>query len=382
MSIGRSAGLPNMLVETAVVGAVWTALAVLAPLFFIGVYLPGYALGIGLCWLQGHFEHVGGTTSHYGRLYNWFFFNDGYHVEHHLRPGEHWSRLPRRPHAGARTSRWPPVLRWLIGGSSASSGSSGGCCDRRGCNGSSSRARTRIPRAAAAVPPPHRVTIVGGGLFPRRALVLRRLLPDATLTIVDAQPPTWKPRVGFLDGSRCGTAVRCRHGRRRRSRGHSAVFIGDRERVYDHPPAPAIFVHDWIWRRAAEACRVVAAAQAAESRRALRAACLFAVLVAAKAITLVGTGVPVSAWALAAYIWQDVLLSWSSSSWSIASLKRDRIGWALYLATVVYAAINVPVTRVLSTPLTWTICGRRADRSLIRSRTTSHHQSGRHSRCR
>ena len=48
----------------------WTALAVLAPLFFIGVYLPGYALGIGLCWLQGHFEHVGGTTSHYGRLYN------------------------------------------------------------------------------------------------------------------------------------------------------------------------------------------------------------------------------------------------------------------------------------------------------------------------
>src|SRR5688572_25039938 len=65
----------DMLVETAVVGAVWTTLAVLAPRFFIGVYLPGYALGLGLCWLQGHFEHVRGTTSHYGRLYNWAFFN-------------------------------------------------------------------------------------------------------------------------------------------------------------------------------------------------------------------------------------------------------------------------------------------------------------------
>ena len=96
------------------------------------------------------------------------------------------------------------------------------------------------------------------------------------------------------------------------------------------------------------------AAQTAESRAPLRAACLFATLVAAKAITLVGTGVPVSAWALAAYIWQDVLIA-GVFFLVDASLKRDRIGWALYLATVVYVAINVPVTRVLSTPLTWTI---------------------------
>ena len=66
-----------------------------------------------LCFLQGHFEHARGTTSHYGWLYNWCFFNDGYHAEHHLRPGEHWTRLPRQPHARAQTSRWPPVLRWL-----------------------------------------------------------------------------------------------------------------------------------------------------------------------------------------------------------------------------------------------------------------------------
>ena len=77
------------------------------------MYLPGYALGLALCFLQGHFEHARGTTSHYGWLYNWCFFNDGYHAEHHSRPGEHWTRLPQQPHAEAQTSRWPPVLRWL-----------------------------------------------------------------------------------------------------------------------------------------------------------------------------------------------------------------------------------------------------------------------------
>ncbi len=96
------------------------------------------------------------------------------------------------------------------------------------------------------------------------------------------------------------------------------------------------------------------AAQTAESRAPLRAASLLATLIAAKAVTLVGTGVPVSAWALAAYIWQDVLIA-GVFLLVDASLKRDRIGWALYVATVVYVAINVPITRVLSTPLTWTI---------------------------
>lgn len=96
------------------------------------------------------------------------------------------------------------------------------------------------------------------------------------------------------------------------------------------------------------------AAQTVESRAPLRAACLLGTLVAAKAITLAGTDVPVSPWALAAYIWQDVLLA-GVFFLIDGSLKRERIGWALYAATVLYVAINVPLTRVLSTPLTWTI---------------------------
>jgi len=39
---------------------------------------------------------------------------------------------------------------------------------------------------AGAPPPVERVAIIGGGLFPRTALILRELLPTACITIIDA----------------------------------------------------------------------------------------------------------------------------------------------------------------------------------------------------
>src|SRR4029079_18212057 len=101
------------IVETIVVLSLWLVLTFTLPWFFATVYLPGYVAGLSLCFLQGHFEHAGGTTSHYGWLYNWLFFNDGYHVEHHRRPGVHWTDLPRHVEGDGPRSRWPPVLRWL-----------------------------------------------------------------------------------------------------------------------------------------------------------------------------------------------------------------------------------------------------------------------------
>src|SRR5205823_4435930 len=103
----------DVAVETGVVLALWIALAAAGRSFFLAVYVPGYLVGLGLCSLQVPFEHVHGTTSHDGWLYTWCFFNDGYHAEHHLRPGEHWTRLPSQPMAAARSSRWPAVFRWL-----------------------------------------------------------------------------------------------------------------------------------------------------------------------------------------------------------------------------------------------------------------------------
>src|SRR5262245_53070090 len=101
------------LIEILLVVGLWVGMLVLAPRFFLATYLPGYLLGLGLCYLQGHYEHARGTTSHYGSLYNWLFFNDGFHVEHHARPALHWTRLRRCKIADAPTSRWPAVLRWL-----------------------------------------------------------------------------------------------------------------------------------------------------------------------------------------------------------------------------------------------------------------------------
>src|SRR5438876_12337141 len=69
----------QLMIESVLLVCLWGALLWWCPLFFVKSYLPGLALGIGLCQLQGHYEHVRGTVSHYGWLYNFLFFNDGYH---------------------------------------------------------------------------------------------------------------------------------------------------------------------------------------------------------------------------------------------------------------------------------------------------------------
>jgi fatty acid desaturase len=243
---------PETVLELGVILTIWAVLVGVAPAFFFGVYAPGYVLGLGLCFLQGHFEHARGTTSHYGRLYNWLFFNDGYHVEHHLRPGEHWTRLPRRQVSDARQSRWPPVLRWLDAFSLESL--------ERLVLRSPRLQRFVIARHERAMrellgrlPEVRRVTIVGGGLFPRTALILRRLLPEAELTIVEADERHLTIAGGLLDGT-----VRLRHRWFDVTVADEAdlvviplAFDGDRERAYTHPPARALLIHDWMWTRRA-----------------------------------------------------------------------------------------------------------------------------------
>jgi lipoteichoic acid synthase len=102
--------------------------------------------------------------------------------------------------------------------------------------------------------------------------------------------------------------------------------------------------------------RVVVAAEAAESRYALRAICLLAVLLAARAATLVlsdGQLLP-SLRAFAAHTWQDVVVV-------LIFLAVDRAvrwaaaAWILYGLIALYSALNVPIAAVLSTPLTLTM---------------------------
>jgi hypothetical protein len=240
---------PDIAVECGVVAGLWLAILAAAPWFFATVYLPGYAAGLVLCQMQGHFEHAHGTTSHYGRLYNLLFFNDGYHVEHHRRPGDHWTRLPRAADPAASRSRWPPVLRWLdaINLERLERIALRSTLLQRYLVRSHERAFRKI---LARVPRARRVTIVGGGLFPRTALVLRRLLPDATLAIVDAERDHLEIARRFVGGD-----VELRHeffDTRAKEDADLVVvplsFIGDRDAVYADPPARAVVVHDWLWK--------------------------------------------------------------------------------------------------------------------------------------
>ena len=247
-------------VETSVIAALWIGLASNDPAFFVAAFLPGYLAGLGLCHIQGHFEHARGTTSHYGRLYNLIFFNDGYHVEHHRRSGEHWTMLPRHSRADAPHSRWPPVLRWLdwIGLESLEHVVLRSTWLQRRVVACHERAFRTLLRT---LPEIRRVTIVGGGLFPRTALVLLRVLPAASLTIVDASARNLDIARSFLND-----AITLRHRTYRvpptlhtdTSDDEADLlviplaFAGDRDLLYREPPAPRVLVHDWIWRRRAE----------------------------------------------------------------------------------------------------------------------------------
>jgi hypothetical protein len=246
-------------IETACVLTLWMALALLMPRFALTVYAPGYALGLVLCALQGHYEHARGTTSHYGWLYNALFFNDGYHAEHHRRPALHWTDLPLEAGAPARSSRWPPVLRWLD--SVTLEGLERVVLRSRVLQCAVlARHERAFERLLPLVDDVARITIVGGGLFPRSALILRRLAPHAAITIMDASGRNLAVARRFLEGH---LAVEFEHRAFDASERTDAdllviplAFRGDRGRLYRRPPARAVMIHDWIWASSPIGARV------------------------------------------------------------------------------------------------------------------------------
>lgn len=65
-------------------------------------FIPAWYLGQALSLAHNYGEHHGAepgnrltdSVSCYGALYNLFWFNEGYHQEHHFRPQVHWTKLP------------------------------------------------------------------------------------------------------------------------------------------------------------------------------------------------------------------------------------------------------------------------------------------------
>jgi hypothetical protein len=248
----------QLAVEAGVVSALWLFLASLGPAFFFGTWLPGWACAMVLCTLQGHYEHVRGTVSHYGAFYNLLFFNDGYHVEHHARPGLHWTRLPSESQPDAEHSRWPAVLRWIetVPLNALERLVLHSRLLQRWVLDRHTRAFDRI---LEETPDVKRVTIVGGGLFPRTALVLRRLLPGADITVIDRSAHNISNARRLLDGT-----VRWVEASYTPALCNDAdlvvvplAFVGDRPSFYAAPPAPIVAVHDWIWHRAGDRSAII-----------------------------------------------------------------------------------------------------------------------------
>jgi hypothetical protein len=243
-------------VEVLLVLALWTALLACVPRFFLTAYMPGYLLGLGLCAVHGYYEHKGTTTSHYGALYNALFFNDGYHVEHHAHPHVHWTRLPecvaaRGDNPVGQASAWPAPLRWMeaFGLETLERLALQSRALQRFMLRTHSRALLGLVRTIA---PADRIAIVGGGLFPRTALILQTLLPTARLTIIDRSPANLDRARALLAGS----TVEFVHAwyPQADTGPYDLVVIplsfgGRRGDIYRRPPARAVIVHDWIWRR-------------------------------------------------------------------------------------------------------------------------------------
>jgi arylsulfatase A-like enzyme len=88
----------------------------------------------------------------------------------------------------------------------------------------------------------------------------------------------------------------------------------------------------------------------------VNAASLLVVFVLAKAAVLWGRSVPWSPWTVVAYVWQDVLVALVFAVIAVAAGRTRRARRTLaviYWAVATYAALNIPVAIVLSTPLTW-----------------------------
>jgi hypothetical protein len=87
-------------------------------------------------------------------------------------------------------------------------------------------------------------------MFPRTAILLGRLMPDAALTIVDSSAEHLAIARQFIGG-----AVRFDHREFDGTLEDTAdlvviplSFRGNRQTLYLAPPATRALIHDWIWR--------------------------------------------------------------------------------------------------------------------------------------
>lgn len=93
----------RLVLESVVLTLFWIALAGIDWKFFLLLYVPLIYLGHVLTYAEGYFEHhrtvpgdkMRNAVSSYGRFYNFIWFNNGFHQEHHCYPTVHWTHIPQ-----------------------------------------------------------------------------------------------------------------------------------------------------------------------------------------------------------------------------------------------------------------------------------------------
>ena len=96
---------------------------------YICFLLAFWYFGHCLSYLNGYYRHYGGNpdepmawgVSSYEKLYNWIWFFNGYHAEHHFRPKVHWTRMEafrqqireQQRRVGVRVIKPPHALGFL-----------------------------------------------------------------------------------------------------------------------------------------------------------------------------------------------------------------------------------------------------------------------------
>ena len=85
----------------------------------------------------------------------------------------------------------------------------------------------------------------------------------------------------------------------------------------------------------------------------MKALALFSVLATAKLLAVAGRDLPLSAWTPLALFWQDALVALLFAGFEFSTRKHPRFATGLYGFALFYIALNVPLTRALSSPLTW-----------------------------
>jgi len=243
---------PLFWVEVLFIAILWFFLFRNFPTFFFTVYLPGFLIGLLLCHLQGYFEHWRGTTSFYGRVYNFFMLNDGYHVEHHLNPDLPWQALVSAKKGEESESRYPPLLRWfeffslnflerlLL---------ERPWLQRLVISLHKQAFQSILPK----VGPVKKVAVVGGGLFPRSAIILKSLLPESKIVIIDKNAGNLEIALRFISG----VELRNENFTLRNQSEFDLIvlplaFEGERKKIYTESLGNKVLVHEWIWKRHAQ----------------------------------------------------------------------------------------------------------------------------------